>query len=169
MKHRHIGTSAHQHIILGIDPGSHTTGYGIISAEGSRLLHIDNGLIVPPARASMAERLVCIHHALVECIARYCPTVVAIEEIFFAKNAKSALVLGQARGVAILAAAQAALPVHEYATRQVKQCVVGNGNATKTQIQFMTRQLLKLPEIAAEDAADALAVALTHVQMRRML
>lgn len=148
--------------ILGIDPGSLITGYGVIEVVERKAQHIDNGIIRPARGAEYAERLAFIFAQLGDCIRRYQPSVCAIEEVFVAKNVRSALHLGQARGVALLCAAQAGLPIVEYSTRTIKQTVVGNGNATKAQIQFMTARLLGLPETATEDAADALAVAITH-------
>lgn len=155
--------------ILGIDPGSHRTGYGIIDVEGCQLAHVDNGVIEPGRKLELPARLALIFDHLTRLIAQYRPTCAAIEEIFFAKNVQSMLSLGQARGVAILAAARAELRLHEYSTRIVKQTVVSYGNATKGQIQFMTAKFLNLPEVASEDAADALAVAITHAQHSRTL
>lgn len=149
--------------ILGIDPGSQITGFGVVEAHGNRLVHVDNGIIRPTKKA-YADRLAYIFDALTAQIAACAPVAVAIEAVFVGKNMRSALHLGQARGVALLCAAKAGLPVHEYATRDVKQAVVGYGNATKQQIQFMTAKLLGLPEPATEDAADALAVAITHAR-----
>lgn len=151
-------------IILGIDPGSRTTGFGIVSVEGKYLHHIDNGNISPPAKASLPERLQYIHDALVKLIQKYQPHVMALEEIFVAHNARSAMILGHARGAAMLSAMTANIPVKEYSAKEVKQAVVGFGAASKEQIQHMTKTLLKLPEVAASDAADALAVALCHGQ-----
>lgn len=146
--------------IFGIDPGSTVTGYGIIAIEGNRLRHIDNGIIRPKSSAPYPDRLALIYESLVKLLHQFTPTTVAVEEVFVAKNVRSALHLGQARGVAILAATQAGLPIHEFSTRTVKQAIVGYGNATKEQIQMMTARLLHLPEQAAVDAADALAVAI---------
>lgn len=154
--------------ILGIDPGSRITGYGVIEAEGNRYRHLDNGIIRPKTTLASPQRLHEIYIGLCEMITLMQPHCLAIEEVFVAKNARSALVLGQARGIALLAAAQHALPIHEYATRTVKQCVVGNGNARKDQIQFMTQRLLALPEPACEDAADALALAICHAHHKNI-
>lgn len=154
--------------IFGIDPGSQVTGYGIIQANGTRLQHIDNGVIRPKAKLPYADRLAYIFEHLTKRMAEFRPNFVAIEEVFFSKNPRSALHLGQARGIALLIAAQANITIHEYSTRAVKQAITGYGNATKQQIQFMTAKMLKLPEPAAEDAADALAVAITHAQHARM-
>lgn len=153
--------------ILGIDPGSQTTGYGIIEASGQKLIHIDNGIIRTKTRDPHHIRLAYIFDQLQSRIAEFAPDLIAIEQVFVGKNVNSALILGQARGVALLCAARAELPIHEYTTRDVKQTIVGYGNADKSQIQFMTAKLLNLPQVAAEDAADALAVAITHSRYAR--
>jgi crossover junction endodeoxyribonuclease RuvC len=152
--------------ILGIDPGSRITGYGIIEQKGNRLIHIDNGAIFTRSDESLAHRLQTIHAALNDVISRYAPDTVVVEEIFVAKNALSALKLGHARGAALLAGVNAGLPVYEYSAMQVKSAVVGYGRAGKTQVQQMVRVLMNLPEIAQEDASDALAVAICHAHSR---
>ncbi len=149
-------------IILGIDPGSRKTGYGIISKQGNRLVHIDNGAIFTQSAENFPQRLEKIFTGLSAIIAQYQPEVVAVEDVFLAKNAQSALKLGQARGAAIVAAVNVGLSVYEYTAMQVKQAVVGTGRAEKTQVQQMIKALLNLPEIAQEDASDALAVAVCH-------
>lgn len=148
--------------ILGIDPGSYRTGYGLIDVAGRQVRHVDNGVIAPGQRLKLPARLVYIFEQLGQIIATHRPSCAVVEEIFFAKNVQSMVSLGQARGVAILAAARAELQVHEYSPRLVKQTVVSYGNASKAQIQFMTAKFLSLSEVASEDAADALAVAITH-------
>ena len=148
--------------ILGIDPGTGTTGYGIIEQQGNRLIHVDNGAICTRSSEDLARRLKTIHDALSRIIASYAPQAVAVEQIFVAKNALSALKLGHARGAALLAGVNAHLPVFEYSALQVKNAVVGYGRAEKTQVQQMVRILMKLPEVAQEDASDALAVAICH-------
>lgn len=155
-------------IIFGIDPGSRVTGYGIVRCEGSRVLHIDNGAVIPRLALSSAQRLHYIYTELLKILDQHRPTVVAVEEVFIANNPRSALTLGQARGVALAAAAACNLPVVEYSTRLVKQALVGYGNATKEQIQSMVRRLLSLPESAQADASDALAVAITHAHSHRL-
>ncbi|TSK05815.1 MAG: crossover junction endodeoxyribonuclease RuvC [Geobacter sp.] len=149
-------------IILGIDPGSRKTGYGLISRQGNRLVHIDNGAIFTDKAKDFPQRLEKIFSGLSAIIAEYQPEVVAVEDVFLAKNAMSALKLGQARGAAIVAAVNVGLPVHEYTAMQVKKAVVGTGRAEKAQVQQMIKALLNLPEIAQEDASDALAVAICH-------
>ena len=149
-------------IILGIDPGSRKTGYGLISKQGNRLIHIDNGAIFTQSAKDFPQRLEQIFTGLSAIIAQYRPEVVAVEDVFLAKNAQSALKLGQARGAAIVAAVNVGLSVYEYTAMQVKQAVVGTGRAEKAQVQHMIKVLLNLPEIAQEDASDALAVAICH-------
>lgn len=148
--------------ILGIDPGTRITGYGLIEKDGNRLRHIDNGAIYTSSNDELPRRLKIIHDGLVEVIEKYQPDVMAIEQVFMAKNALSALKLGQARGAAIVAGVNAQLPVAEYSALQVKSAVVGYGKAGKAQVQQMVKALMKLPEIAQEDASDALAVAICH-------
>jgi crossover junction endodeoxyribonuclease RuvC len=149
-------------IVLGIDPGSRITGYGIAEKIGNRLVHIDNGAIFTDKAGDFPNRLKAIYEGLAHVIAAYSPDAVAVEQIFLAHNAQSALKLGQARGAAIVAGVNAGLPVFEYTAMQVKQAVVGHGHATKDQVQQMVRILLNLPEIAQADASDALAVAICH-------
>jgi crossover junction endodeoxyribonuclease RuvC len=148
--------------ILGIDPGTRVTGYGIVEKKGNRLLHIDNGAISTRSDEDLALRLKTIHDALGRIIGEYAPEAVAVEQIFVARNALSALKLGHARGAALLAGANHHLPVFEYTALQVKNAVVGYGKAGKGQVQQMVKSLLSLPEIAQEDASDALAVAICH-------
>ena len=148
--------------ILGIDPGSCITGYGIVNKNGNRLIHVDNGAIHTDRIGSFPMRLQKIYRSLTEIIEQYRPDVVSVENIFLARNAQSALKLGQARGAAIVAAVNAGLPVSEYSALQVKQAVVGHGRASKDQVQKMLKVLLNLPEVAQEDASDALAVAVCH-------
>lgn len=155
-------------IILGIDPGSRITGYGIIRKEGNRLIHIDNGAVFTDSTADFPGRLKRIFDGLTDVINRYTPHAVAVEDIFFSNNAQSALKLGQARGAAIVAGVHAGLPVFEYTALQVKQSVVGHGKAAKEQVQQMVKVLLGLPEIAQADASDALAVAICHANSSLM-
>ena len=150
-------------IVLGIDPGSRITGYGIVEKVGNRLVHIDNGAIFTDTAADFPGRLKKIFDGLLEIISQYHPDEVSVENIFFATNPQSALKLGQARGAAIVAAVHCGLPVAEYSALQVKQAVVGQGRAEKEQVQKMLKALLGLPEIAQADASDALAVAICHI------
>jgi crossover junction endodeoxyribonuclease RuvC len=148
--------------ILGIDPGTRITGYGLIEKVGNRLLHVDNGAIYTHADAPLSDRLKTNYVGLCRVITEHAPASMAVERIFVAKNALSALKLGHARGVAMLAGVNADLPVAEYTALEVKKAVVGYGKAAKPQVQQMVRVLLNLPEIAQEDASDALAVAICH-------
>ena len=150
-------------IVLGIDPGSRITGYGLVEKVGNRLVHIDNGAIFTDTAVDFPGRLKRIFDGLLDVIARYRPEQVAVENIFFSTNPQSALKLGQARGAAIVAAVHCGLPVAEYTALQVKQAVVGQGRAEKGQVQKMLMALLSLPEIAQADASDALAVAICHI------
>ena len=151
-------------IVLGVDPGTAATGYGVVErpASGPDRL-IECGVIRPPAREPLERRLAVIHEEITLLLTRHHPDAVAVETVFVSQNARSALVLGQARGVILLAAAQAGLTVAEYAPRQIKAAVVGAGGASKPQVGQMVARLLRLksaPEPA--DAADGVAVALTH-------
>ena len=149
--------------VLGIDCGSGATGYGVIETDGRGSRVIASGVIVAAARLSFPERLKKISDSLSQLIETYAPDAVAVEEVFYSVNVKSALKLGQVRGVALLKAAEAALPVYEYSPLSIKSSVVGYGRAEKNQVQHMVKVLLKLTETPPEDAADALAVALCHV------
>ncbi len=149
--------------IFGIDPGSDRTGYGCIEAEGARHRIVLSGAIATSAHASFPEKLLAIHTGLSALLAECCPDCVAIENLFFATNARSALKLGHARGVAMLAAVEAGLPIAEYTPAEVKRAVVGYGRAEKQQVQQMVKLLLGLSALPTpHDAADALAVAICH-------
>ena len=147
--------------ILGIDPGSRRTGFGFVEVIGSELHYIASGIIRLP-QDSLPLRLKVIADCVGELIAEHQPASMAVEEVFFARDPRAALRLGQARGAAIVVGVQAELPVAEYSARTVKQAVVGNGAATKAQVQEMVVRLLGLSATPAEDAADALAVAICH-------
>lgn len=155
-------------IVLGIDPGSRITGYGIVRKDGNRLLHVDNGAIFTDAAKDFPGRLKQIFDGLLAVISQYRPDEVAVENIFFATNPQSALKLGQARGAAIVAAVNSGLPVAEYTALQVKQAVVGEGKAGKEQVQKMVKALLNLPEVAQVDASDALAIAICHINSHNL-
>jgi len=150
-------------LILGIDPGSRITGYGIVNSVGSKNEYVTSGCIRVVPKAPLAEKLEEIFAGITQIIEQYAPQEMAIEEVFMSRNADSALKLGQARGVAIVAARLQGLHVSEYAARKVKQAIVGTGAARKEQIQHMVRVLLGLPGNPQEDAADALAIALCHI------
>ena len=149
--------------IIGIDPGLIQTGYGIINVSNNQTYLIDYGIIKPPVKDSLANRLLTIYNDVCEIISNYEPQIFAIEEVFYGKNVQSAMRLGQARGASMVAAASKGISIYEYSARKVKQSVTGNGNAHKSQIQFMVKAKLQLdhnPE--PMDAADALAIALCH-------
>lgn len=150
--------------VLGIDPGTRRCGYGVVEARsGSRLVWVTHGVIKLRDSEPLEKRLVEIHSQLEKVIADTQPTACAVEEIFFAANAKSALTLGHARGVALLAAARAGLAVNSYPPTVVKQAVVGFGRAEKSQVSRMVSALLGIPEVDSPDASDALAIAITGV------
>ena len=155
-------------ILLGIDPGSRITGYGVIEEVGSRCAYVASGCI-RIQEAPLPERLQQIYDGITTVVQRYCPQSVGIEQVFMSKNADSALKLGQARGAAIVASTNQGLEVSEYSARQVKQAVVGTGAADKTQVQHMVKSILGLDATPQADAADALGVALCHAHTRTSL
>ena len=148
-------------IILGIDPGTAVTGYGVIKAENNTVSKIDWGVITTRADAPLAERLQVIYSGMDRFIAKYEPERVAIESAFYAKNVHSTLLLGHARGVLMLAAQIAGACIAEYSPREVKKSITGRGNAEKSQVEYMVRMILSLPDaVGRSDAFDALAIAL---------
>lgn len=149
-------------IILGLDPGLGTTGWGVIRAEGNRLSHLANGQLKTDAKESLPRRLAHLDTMLAALIADHAPDAAAVEEVFVNMNPQSTLKLGQARGVVLLGAARSGMEVGEYAARLVKKAVVGVGNAEKAQVHAMVARLLPGVKIAGADAADALAVAICH-------
>jgi crossover junction endodeoxyribonuclease RuvC len=150
-------------IVLGIDPGTAHTGYGVVLARGGTLAALDGGVIRTHPGETLAERLTRIHGQISELIERHEPEAVAVEDLFFGQNARSAFAVGQARGVTLLAAGQAGVPCFSYTPQAVKQAVCGNGRAAKDQVQRMVGALLALPAPPEPDhAADALAVAICH-------
>lgn len=153
--------------IFGIDPGSHRTGYGCVLSDGSRHRLIACGTIAAPACATLPDRLLAIHRGLRALIAEHRPDCVAVEDVFHARNVRSALLLGHARGVALLAACEAGVPVVAYSPAEIKHAVVGYGRAEKRQVQSMVRLLLGLEAPPSpHDVADALAVAICHLHNR---
>ncbi len=148
--------------VLGLDPGSRVAGYGLVEWRGRQPIYVDSGCIRLPVDAPISTRLIHLFDAIGELIQRHQPTEVAIESVFMRENAASALKLGQARGAMLCAVGKAGLSVGEYAPRAIKQAVVGQGGADKTQVQHMICALLSLPRAPQADAADALAVALCH-------
>jgi crossover junction endodeoxyribonuclease RuvC len=156
-------------VILGIDPGSRITGYGLIRVAGHRVDYVDSGCIrlVSGEERPLCERLALLFNGIQTLIDSHHPDEIAIEEVFLSNNASSALKLGQARGAAMVAASVLGYAVAEYSARRIKQSVVGTGAATKTQVQHMVTKLLNLPRPPQADAADALAVALCHSHARK--
>lgn len=154
-------------LILGIDPGSRKTGYGIVQHLMGKSVYVTSGVIRLPEGGSLPERLKVIFDSISQIVETYSPEEMAVEQVFMAKNAGSALKLGHARGAAIVAGTQHNLAVFEYEARKVKQSVVGTGAADKIQVQHMVKTLLKLPRAPQEDAADALAVALCHANTQQ--
>ncbi len=155
-------------LILGIDPGSRKTGFGIISYACGRSEYVTSGVIRLPDGA-LPERLRIIYQSVLELVDLHCPRELAIEQVFMSRSAGSALKLGQARGAAIVACVAREMAVSEYSARQIKQSVVGTGAADKGQVQHMIRALLNLPAEPQEDAADALAAALCHAHMQQSM
>jgi crossover junction endodeoxyribonuclease RuvC len=153
--------------ILGVDPGLRRTGWGVIAAEGTRLSFVACGTVVSDERLTLAERLRQLHVGLTEVLAAWSSDEVAVEETFVNKDAQATLKLGHARGVALLVPALAGLPVAEYPANLIKKTVVGAGHAEKRQIQAMVRVLLPKADPPSDDAADALAVAITHAHFRK--
>jgi crossover junction endodeoxyribonuclease RuvC len=150
-------------LVLGIDPGVANTGYGVVAHDRGRLVALDGGVIETRARADVGARLASIHARVGELLDGYRPDAVAVEELYFGANARSAFAVGQARGVVVLAAGQRAIRCASYTPQQVKAAVCGSGRAPKEQVQRMVQTLLSLPELPTPDhAADALAVAICH-------
>ena len=148
---------------IGVDPGSRFTGFGIVEGDGYNLKHIHHGTLRLPSSRPLAERLKIIFEQLKDSIGTYSPEFMAIEEVFFAKNVKSALTLGQARGAVILAGACTGLSIHEYSALRIKQSVAGYGRAAKEQVAGMVQRLFRIDSELEPDAADALAVAVCHI------
>jgi crossover junction endodeoxyribonuclease RuvC len=153
--------------ILAVDPSLRATGYAVLGADSARITPIRYGVITNPPALSIAGCLLAIHETLESVIAGHSPEAMAIENTIYVQSYKTAIVLGSARGAALLAAARHGLPIHEYAPRRIKQAVVGRGGAQKSQVAFMVRALLGLTETPPPDAADALAIGLTHLQSTR--
>ncbi|MGA2027712.1 MAG: crossover junction endodeoxyribonuclease RuvC [Syntrophobacteraceae bacterium] len=148
---------------IGVDPGSRYTGYGIVEGDGFRLKYIHHGTVKLPAARPLCERLKIIFEEIKASIREYGPEFMAVEEVFFAKNVKSALSLGQARGAVILAGASLGLSIHEYSALRIKQSVAGYGRAAKEQVAGMIQRLLRIDGAIEPNAADALAVAICHI------
>ena len=157
-------------IIMGIDPGLTATGFGLISINKDKPKIIDFGIIQPNKNESLSKRLHTIYTDMEQLIQTFSPTVLSIEDVFYGRNVKSALLLGQARGVLLLAAASMEIPSASYAPRKVKQSVAGNGAADKKQVQYMVQQILNMDKPPKPlDVSDALAVALCHINQNKYL
>ncbi|MBW7956658.1 MAG: crossover junction endodeoxyribonuclease RuvC [Deltaproteobacteria bacterium] len=151
-------------MVLGIDPGSVSTGYGIVERKGNALVRVCHGDISPGAGLPLSSRLLCISKRLREIIEEFRPEAVSLESVFYAKNARSAIILGQARGALLVTVAEFGIPVYEYSPSSVKQAVTGNGRAAKEDVQKMVGLLLKAGLIEGKkDATDALALAICHL------
>ena len=155
--------------ILGIDPGLTRTGFGIIDINDDSLKLIDYGIVKPKNTDKLERRLLTIFNDMSKIIKKYNPTVVSIEEVFYGKNVKSALLLGQARGAAMLSVASNKITIFEYSAKKIKQSVTGNGNADKNQVKFMVGSILNIKNLDIPlDASDALAIALCHNQQLKV-
>lgn len=153
--------------ILGLDPGLARMGWGAIEVSGTRLIHVAHGVLTSDAGAGPGPRLLVLYESLCEVIAHVAPQAIAVEQVFVHKDPSAALKLGQARAVALLAAARAGLDIAEYTPNHVKKCVVGAGHAGKEQVQTMIRHLLPTARVESADAADALALAIAHAHLAR--
>jgi crossover junction endodeoxyribonuclease RuvC len=156
-------------LVLGIDPGTAITGWGLVSREGNELALVDYGTVRTSGDASLPQRLQVLYRDLGQIISSHQPSAVAVEKLFFNKNVRTAMTVGQARGVVLLAVAEAGLPVHEYTPLEVKQSVCGYGRASKEQIQKLVQMLLGLDSVPQpDDAADAIAIAICHIHSSRL-
>jgi crossover junction endodeoxyribonuclease RuvC len=157
-------------LVLGIDPGTATTGYGLVrEMPQGELVVVDYGVILTPAGEAPEKRLILLYDRLIEILLLHQPDSGAVEKLFFSRNVTTAIAVGQARGVTLLAMAQKGLPIGEYTPMEVKQAVTGYGGAEKMQVQLMVQSILNLPELPRpDDAADALAIAVCHLQSYRM-
>tara|TARA_B110001454_G_C12431044_1_gene313559 strand:+ start:22 stop:504 length:483 start_codon:yes stop_codon:yes gene_type:complete len=156
-------------IVLGIDPGLTITGFAILSTKNDDTRIIDYGTIEPNRKDTLSKRLYSIYADIEELIKIFSPNILSIEDIFYGKNIKSAFYLGQARGVVMMCAAKHDMPVFEYSAKKVKQAITGNGNADKTQLQYMLKQIFKLKDLPAPlDASDAIGIALCHINQIKL-
>jgi crossover junction endodeoxyribonuclease RuvC len=156
--------------VIGVDPGLTITGFGILDYKGGQIRTVAFGTIKPPVKESLPNRLEYLNSHMTELLEKFEPNAFAIEDTFFSQNVKSALLLGQARGVLLLAAASKGIPSMDYAPRKIKQSVVGNGAADKTQVQYMVQQILKMDEPPKPlDVSDALAIGLCHINQNKYL
>lgn len=155
--------------VLGIDTSLRSTGFGVVAVDGSRMCAVDMGTIKNAPKVSLSGCLRNIHSTIASIIEKHKPDVIAIESVIYGKNAGTMLVLGEARGAVLVAAADAGVPAYEYEPRRMKMAVCGNGMAEKGQVQRMVKTLLALPELPQNDAADALGLAITHVHTNSIL
>ncbi|MFI5323183.1 MAG: crossover junction endodeoxyribonuclease RuvC [Thermodesulfobacteriota bacterium] len=154
--------------VIGIDPGSKCCGYGVLEVRGGDIKHLASGSIAPGAKLPLYQRLKTIYESLLIVIGEHSPNVMSVEDIFFAKNARSAIKLGEARGVVLLAASNSGIPVSEYPATKVKLALTGRGRANKSEVQKMLSMILGISYFETEDASDALAVALCHINISRI-
>jgi len=154
--------------VIGIDPGSRNCGYGVLEARNGNIAYLASGSIAPKPALALSQRLKIIYEGLVEVIGEHNPDAISIEDIFFAKNAKSAIKLGQARGVALLAASTSGITIYEYSPTKVKLALTGRGRANKLEVQKMLTSILGIPGFETEDASDAVAIALCHINLSRI-
>lgn len=151
-------------VVVGIDPGVATTGYGVVRDTGNGILLVDYGVVITPPNLTLAQRLLLLHHELEKIIQLHRPESAAVEKLFFQKNVTTAMAVGQARGVALLTMAENQIEVSEYTPMEVKQAVAGYGSADKKQVQYMVKAILNMEVIPTpDDAADALAIAICHL------
>ena len=151
--------------VIGIDPGSRVCGYGVLEAQNGKVTHLSSGCIAPKSTLPLNQRLKVIYDSLLEVIERHSPDVMSIEDIFFAKNPKSAIKLGQARGVAILAGSNCGITIYEYAPTKVKLALTGRGRANKEEVQDMLSRLLGVENWETQDVSDAVAIAFCHINI----
>jgi crossover junction endodeoxyribonuclease RuvC len=164
----HLGKGGVRLVIMGIDPGLATLGYGIVSYDGNRVTPLDYGVITTPAKVPLPRRLVMLYEGIEELVRQNAPDDIALEELFFSKNVTTGIQVGHARGAAIVALRQYSESLYEYTPMQIKQAVAGYGKADKQQVQHMVKTLLNLREIPRpDDAADALALAICHAHSSR--
>lgn len=155
--------------VIGIDPGSRVCGYAIIESTGGKLIHLTSGTIKPKGDYPLAKRLQTIYSGITEVINSYSPTCMSVEDVFFAKNAKSAIKLGQARGVALLAGSNCDIEIHEYAPTNIKLALTGNGRANKSEVQKMVSYILGIRDEIDTDSSDAIAIAICHINSTRLV
>jgi crossover junction endodeoxyribonuclease RuvC len=163
-----LGTTGAPLRILGVDPGSNATGFGVIECAGARLAHVVHGTLRPGRSGGLAARLHDLHRAIGDVIAQHRPDVASVEQVFVAASPRAALVLGQARGAVLAALGETGLVIREYAPAEIKRAVTGNGRAAKPQVQRMVRSLLSLSDTPPADASDALAAAICCAHMGRL-